>query len=78
MVLHTPMGVIYAPLYIHSFQLVRPHTLVEAEKFNIQIYRPLPNPQYVGQASMVQIQPGFAAKGCGGVRWDRPHHILQL
>ena len=40
MVLHTPMGVIYAPLYIHSFQLVRPHTLVEAEKFNIQYTDP--------------------------------------
>ena len=25
----------YAPLYIHSFRLVQPHTLVEAEKFNL-------------------------------------------
>lgn len=41
MVLHTPTGVIYAPLYIHSFQLVQPHTLVEAEKFNIQYTDPL-------------------------------------
>ena len=40
MVLHTPTGVIYAPLYIHSFQLVQPHTLVEAEKFNIQYTDP--------------------------------------
>ena len=78
MVLHTPTGVIYAPLYIHSFQLVQPHTLVEAEKFNIQYTRSLSNPQYAGQAPLVQIQPGFATKGCGEVRWDRPHHILQL
>ena len=40
MVLHTPTGVIYAPLYIHSFQLVQPHTLVEAEKLNIQYTDP--------------------------------------
>lgn len=25
----------YAPFYIHSFQIVQPHTLVEAETFNI-------------------------------------------
>ena len=34
MVRHTPEGVIYAPLYIHSFQLLLPHHLAEAEKFN--------------------------------------------
>ena len=28
-------GVSHAPLYIHSFRLVQPHTLVEAEKFNL-------------------------------------------
>ena len=39
-VLHSPAGVIYAPLYIHSFRLVQPHTLVEAEKFNIQYTAP--------------------------------------
>ena len=25
----------YAPLYLHSFRPVQPHTLVEAEKFNL-------------------------------------------
>lgn len=32
--------VIYAPFYIHSFHLVQPHTLVEAEKFNIRYSDP--------------------------------------
>ncbi|MDE6280467.1 MAG: helix-turn-helix transcriptional regulator [Oscillospiraceae bacterium] len=40
MVLHTNEAVRYAPLYIHSFQLVQPHTLVEAEKFNIHYSDP--------------------------------------
>ena len=31
----TEKGVSYAPMYIHTFHLVQPHTLVEAEKFNI-------------------------------------------
>ena len=30
----------YAPLYIHSFRLVQPHTLVEAEKFNLHYTDP--------------------------------------
>ena len=30
----------YAPLYIHSFRLVQPHTLVEAEKFNLRYTDP--------------------------------------
>ena len=33
-------AIIYAPFYIHSFQLVQPHTLVEAEKFNIRYSDP--------------------------------------
>ena len=35
MVRHISQEIIYAPLYIHSFQLFMPRTLVEAEKFNI-------------------------------------------
>ena len=31
---------VYAPFYIHSFHLVQPHTLVEAEKFNIRYSDP--------------------------------------
>lgn len=34
MVRHTPEGVTYAPLYIHSFQLLLPHHQAESEKFN--------------------------------------------
>ncbi len=34
MVKHTLNDVIYAPLYIHSFQLLLPHYLAEAVKFN--------------------------------------------
>lgn len=30
----------YAPFYIHSFRLVAPHKLVEAEKFNIRYTAP--------------------------------------
>ena len=37
---YTPKAVKYAPLYIHSFRLVQPHTLVEAEKFNIRYTEP--------------------------------------
>ncbi len=37
---HTTETVTYAPLYIHSFRLVQPHTLVEAEKFNIRYTDP--------------------------------------
>lgn len=37
---HTPEAVTYAPFYIHSFRLVQPHTLVEAEKFNIRYTDP--------------------------------------
>lgn len=37
---YTPEAVKYAPLYIHSFRLVQPHTLVEAEKFNIRYTEP--------------------------------------
>lgn len=40
MALHTPEAVTYAPLYLHSFQLVQPRTLVEAEKFNIRFTDP--------------------------------------
>lgn len=32
---YTRNVVSYAPLYIHGFRLVQPHTLVEAEKFNL-------------------------------------------
>lgn len=32
----TSGGPIYAPMYLHSFPLFAPHTLVEAEKFNIR------------------------------------------
>lgn len=32
--------VVYAPFYIHSFQLVQPHTIVETEKFNIRYSEP--------------------------------------
>lgn len=35
MVRHTDTGISYAPLYIHSFPLVQPHFLVDAEKFNL-------------------------------------------
>lgn len=35
MVRHSITGVIYAPLYRHSFQLLQPHFLMDAEKFNI-------------------------------------------
>lgn len=37
---YTNTAVIYAPLYIHSFRLVQPHTIVEAEKFNIRYSDP--------------------------------------
>lgn len=37
---YTPEGVKYAPFYIHSFRLVQPHTIVEAEKFNIRYTDP--------------------------------------
>ena len=30
----------YAPLYIHSFALIQPHKLVEAEKFNLRYTEP--------------------------------------
>lgn len=30
----------YAPFYIHSFRLVQPHTIVEAEKFNLRYTDP--------------------------------------
>ena len=36
MVRHTIRAITYSPLYIHSFRLVQPHTLVEAEKFNLR------------------------------------------
>lgn len=36
-------GYICAPLYCHSFQLLRPHFLTEAEKFNIKY----PNPETI-------------------------------
>lgn len=32
---HSITGICFAPLYIHSVKLLQPHTLVEAEKFNI-------------------------------------------
>lgn len=37
---YTPEAVKYAPLYIYSFRFVQPHTLVEAEKFNIRYTEP--------------------------------------
>ena len=41
MVRHAINEVAYAPLYIHSFRLVQPHTLVEAERFNIRYTDPV-------------------------------------
>ncbi|MBE6964300.1 MAG: helix-turn-helix domain-containing protein [Ruminococcaceae bacterium] len=41
MVRHVINEVAYAPLYIHSFRLVQPHTLVEAERFNIRYTDPV-------------------------------------
>lgn len=35
MVRQTEKGIAYAPLYIHSFRLVQPHFLVDAEKYNM-------------------------------------------
>lgn len=35
MVRHSITCVAYAPLYLHSFQLLQPHFLKEAERFNI-------------------------------------------
>lgn len=32
---HSITGICFAPLYIHSVKLLQPHTLVQAEKFNI-------------------------------------------
>ena len=40
MVRHTIRAITYSPLYIHSFRLVQPHTLVEAEKFNLHYSDP--------------------------------------
>ena len=37
---YTNNAVVYAPFYIHSFRLVQPHTIVEAEKFNIRYSDP--------------------------------------
>ena len=37
---YTNNAVVYAPFYIHSFRLVHPHTIVEAEKFNIRYSDP--------------------------------------
>ena len=34
-------GIVYTPLYIHSFQFLRPHKLTDAEKFNIQYSNPI-------------------------------------
>lgn len=36
----THEAVVYAPFYVHSFQLVQPHMLVEAEKFHIRYSDP--------------------------------------
>lgn len=40
MVRHAHEAVVYAPLYSHRFQLVQPHTIVEAEKFNLRYADP--------------------------------------
>ena len=40
MVRHAIKAVTYSPLYIHSFRLVQPQTLVEAEKFNLRYSDP--------------------------------------
>ncbi len=40
MTCHCLGGVKYAPLYIHSFQLLQPRKLLEAERFNIQYTDP--------------------------------------
>ena len=40
MVRHAIRAITYSPLYIHSFRLVQPHTLVEAEKFNLRYSDP--------------------------------------
>lgn len=37
---HCIRGVKYAPLYIHSFQLLQPRKLLEAERFNIKYTSP--------------------------------------
>jgi transcriptional regulator with XRE-family HTH domain len=40
MTCHSTGAVKYAPLYIHSFQLLQPRKLLEAERFNIQYTDP--------------------------------------
>ncbi|MBP2663609.1 MAG: helix-turn-helix domain protein [Firmicutes bacterium] len=40
MACHCLGGVKYAPLYIHSFQLLQPRKLLEAERFNIKYSGP--------------------------------------
>jgi DNA-binding XRE family transcriptional regulator len=40
MTCHCFGGVKYAPLYIHSFQLLQPRRLLEAERFNIKYTNP--------------------------------------
>lgn len=41
MTCHCLRGVKYAPLYIHSFRLLQPRRLLEAERFNIKYTDPL-------------------------------------
>jgi transcriptional regulator with XRE-family HTH domain len=40
MTCHSLSGIKYAPLYIHSFQLLKPRRLLEAERFNIKYTSP--------------------------------------
>ena len=40
MTCHSLGGIKYAPLYIHSFQLLQPRNLLEAERFNIKYTDP--------------------------------------
>lgn len=47
MTLHTPEVVKCAPLYIHTFPLLLPHHLTEAERFNIRY----PNPKDITEAA---------------------------
>lgn len=40
MVRDTINDVFYAPFYVHGFQLVQPHALVETERFNVRFANP--------------------------------------
>jgi len=74
MVRHTVRAITCAPLYIQSFRLVQPHTLVEAEKFDLCYTGPSQITNTPDKLRWYRYQKAHGSKLCCGDKKRLEHY----